>query len=290
MLTINKQPWYTMKEVAEQLHVHPLTIGRWRREGRIRSSLKLGKKYLFSQENLNEMLQSGITQTARTRLRRSEKSIQDDLKMVQLFREGKTLEEVGFKYDLTRERVRQRLKHYGIVGRHGGNTVRALSRSVIRDKANYERKEKRSQRKYGIGIQERRNLKTTFFSHPQYCKAEKIYLSLRSNSFRNYVPWSISLTSFIELIRPYVNIYGKGQMVIRRKDVNKPYEIDNIEVVTHKYSSRITRNRKLIALLLAKEPELEPHEVARRLGIKRMAVTAIMLMEKNKRKFQTAGS
>ncbi len=53
----------TAQEAAKVIHLHPVTILRWAREGRI-PHLRLGRKVLFPLSQLNAWLESGYTDCA----------------------------------------------------------------------------------------------------------------------------------------------------------------------------------------------------------------------------------
>lgn len=67
-------------------------------------------------------------------------------RMVELFRSGLTLEEVGDEFDLTRERVRQIITSAGVTASEGGATVKRAKRAAERAARIAERKRLRSQK------------------------------------------------------------------------------------------------------------------------------------------------
>jgi excisionase family DNA binding protein len=56
MLASPERPWMTIDEVAEQLSVHPETVRRWIRDGRLRVH-RAGRQYRVTREALMEFLQ-----------------------------------------------------------------------------------------------------------------------------------------------------------------------------------------------------------------------------------------
>jgi len=77
------------------------------------------------------------------------------LRMIEMYRSGLTLAQIGQRYDVTRERARQILRKYGCAPDEGGRTKRGnerrASRNAIADAKAY--------RKYGCSLAECRQIK-----------------------------------------------------------------------------------------------------------------------------------
>jgi excisionase family DNA binding protein len=62
-LMLRSHELMTAIEAANQLRIHPVTLQRWAREGRV-PYLKLGRKVLFSASQLNRWIESNYTGSA----------------------------------------------------------------------------------------------------------------------------------------------------------------------------------------------------------------------------------
>lgn len=113
MINVNGVNMYTSKEVAKILGVTNNCIWVWHKNGLLDSSMQIGKSLLFSEENIkNRKLPN----------KRGQPGILEDKtqEMIDLYKSGKTLSDIGIKFGLTRERIRQRLSSHGIKREDGG--------------------------------------------------------------------------------------------------------------------------------------------------------------------------
>ena len=77
------------------------------------------------------------------------------LRMMEMYRAGLTLEQIGQRYDLTRERVRQIIRKYGCAPEEGGVAGRAHNKRVQRRAG----RESAYYRKYGCSVSEYQQIK-----------------------------------------------------------------------------------------------------------------------------------
>ena len=72
----------------------------------------------LSTRNVREILLAELSEEEYRNTKPSNKLSPRDSMMINLTKEGKTLEEIGRRFNVSRERVRQILKKYGIEAKH----------------------------------------------------------------------------------------------------------------------------------------------------------------------------
>lgn len=54
------QQFFSTDETAKILHIHPMTLAKWRREGRGPICAKIGSKYLYSNRAITDFFNNHI--------------------------------------------------------------------------------------------------------------------------------------------------------------------------------------------------------------------------------------
>jgi hypothetical protein len=188
---------FTMKEASEE------------------TSLGYGYVAKLARENDIKFLRSGLA------LKPSPREAQ----MGALYRSGKTLQEIGDSYGITRERVRQLItKFYGLTAPDGGQ--------------HKQTEEKR------VKFEARRNaasLKRVGCNWDQYLilreakKPTRAYASQRQNAARRGIAWELNLWQWWSIWQQSGKWSergrGNGYMMCRNHDVG-PYAVGNVYVAT----------------------------------------------------------
>lgn len=167
--------------------------------------------------------------------------------MASMYTAGKTLEEIGVLYKITRERVRQILKKYhGIVGKDGGIAARA---EANRRKAEVRRDAKFLAR-YGCTYASYRELlelsRETCASGVSYAKAPLgAYRNQERNAKQRGIEWNLSLIEWWEIWQRsgkwQLRGRGKGYMMCRFGDTG-PYAAGNVYIATGIHNGAIQPN------------------------------------------------
>lgn len=167
--------------------------------------------------------------------------------MAGMYKAGKTLEEIGAIYGITRERVRQLLKKYhGIVGKDGGAAARTAAR---RAKAEAKRDAKFMAR-YGCSHEEYRQL--LGLSREMQAEGRSFYrapLGAFRNQERNAktrgIEWNLSLLEWWGIWQRSGKWEqrgrGRGYMMCRFGDVGS-YAIGNVYIATGVHNGSVQPN------------------------------------------------
>lgn len=167
--------------------------------------------------------------------------------MASMYKAGKTLEEIGALYKITRERVRQILKKYhGIVGKDGGQASRAEAK---RRRASAQRDAKFLSR-YGCAYSTYRELlelsRESCASGISYAKSPLgAYRNQERNAKQRGIEWQLSLIEWWEIWQRsgkwHLRGRGKGYMMCRFGDMG-PYAAGNVYVATGVHNGTIQPN------------------------------------------------
>ena len=172
---------------------------------------------------------------------------QRDQDMCQLYRSGKTVQEIGDLYGVTRERVRQIIKPYGLDGYSGGASVTAEANRKAREAKRNASREARAQAVYGCSYAElmRINMGMQLTDHgsPAY-----FYFRDGCNAKKAGYILELSLPEWIAIYEKAGGVWNRGRfidgLVLGRKDKALGYTADNLHVVTLAENSRDTQLQK----------------------------------------------
>lgn len=146
-------------------------------------------------------------------------------RMAALYKEGKTLEQIGVEYDLTRERVRQIInKHHGLTGKHGGKAKLAKEKR----KQVYAARDVRSMKQWGCPWSQYVILRDMGWPTRAYARQ-------RINAANRSIGWDLTLwqwwTIWQESGHWAERGRGRGYHMCRKLDQG-PYSIDNVYIAT----------------------------------------------------------
>lgn len=147
-----------------------------------------------------------------------------------LFLAGATLQEVGDKHGISRERVRQILKRAGVPTKAGGKSKKAAD-NVVQRKTD---KDARSMEKYGLPWNE-------YLKH-RGKKTARAYTQQKSSAQNRGIPFELS---FGQWLRIWVDSgkleqrgTGKESYVMSRKGDAGGYTVDNVVIATTQANGR----------------------------------------------------
>lgn len=146
-------------------------------------------------------------------------------RMANLYKAGKTLEQIGAEFGITRERVRQIIKkHHGLTAKHGGAT------KIAKDKRKkfYADRDARSMKKWGCPFSQYILLRDAG-------KPVRAYHCQRQNAAARGIGWELNLwqwwTIWQDSGRWNERGRGRGYNMCRKLDQG-PYSVDNVYIAT----------------------------------------------------------
>ena len=270
----DEQKYFTMKQVAAMLGASYPTISTLVRCGHLTPSLVIGKNYLFTPEVV-----------AAIKLPEPKYKTCNDEDLARLYRAGKTLSEIGTQHNLTRERVRQRLKRVGISKHEGGASIKKKSLDVIRAVARKEQTERTSMRQWNLSVDDMAKVRASL-TKSEALKLCAQYKQILFNAHRRKIPFLISFSDYVTLMKPHVTEYGRGGVVLHRIDPDIGYENRNVVVLTHSESSILGKREQKISDLHNRG--YRPSQIGNKLGIKPKTVSSVLATINTKLKFTEA--
>jgi hypothetical protein len=182
------------------------------------------------------------------------KNKERDLEFIELYKQGKSLQDIGTIYGFTREHIRQRLKINGLTRIHGGRSIKTFlntSSRLIKLKEKNERMEKRCFDYYGCSL-EFRNL---YGDHNKYGTLPMAFKTQKNSARTRGINWDLTFPQWLNIWQESGNLanrgIGSGKYVMARTCDMGGYEIGNVEIITHNQNSKDCRamdkvlNRKL---------------------------------------------
>lgn len=152
-----------------------------------------------------------------------------------LYQSGMTLQQIGERFGLTRERIRQVMtKHLGVKSGDGGQHVIAEMRKQVR----LEARDKRYLAKSGYTFVE-------YWSTPKAVRSA--YNMQRKNADRRGIAWEMNLRQWWGLWQAsgFWSQRGRGHgYCMCRKGDEGPYSVDNVFIASARYNSSTTKQKK----------------------------------------------
>lgn len=154
------------------------------------------------------------------------------LAIIELFTNGKTLQEIGDSYGITRERVRQILKRYGYKGVHGGAAVSDRHCNAL----GMTRLEKEA-------------------AERQFPGCIKAYRQQKSTAARRGIEWEITFREWLAVWDGHWNRRGRGDgLVMCRKKDQGPYKVGNVYLATNSFNATAYQMRKWHGVDIESDP------------------------------------
>lgn len=161
--------------------------------------------------------------------------------IAELYKTGKTFQEIGEQYELTGERVRQIVKSIGIYRNQGGAYIKSKARMDASEKKRLQSWDKRSFKKYGCSYEEVKRISGGRLSDG----IARNYINQRNSSMQRGIEWSISFPDWVDAWKSSGNWNNRGcsedGYCLARKDFTVGFTKDN--VVVEKLSKLVTRTR-----------------------------------------------
>lgn len=156
------------------------------------------------------------------------------LSMAFMYKQGKTLQEIGDAYGITRERVRQLIKALGLSGKDGGIRVSSGKKVSSKKAATLKRKNIHTQKYYGcdyglaVKLNDGKQLSTPNSLARNYIEQRRNAISIRD------VGWDISFPEWADVWVESGLLdkrgRGKGKFVMGRIKDQGPYHRLNVYI------------------------------------------------------------
>lgn len=147
--------------------------------------------------------------------------------MKALYGSGQTLIQIGGKYGITRERVRQIMtKYHGVRAKDGGRAISACQMK----KAFAKKRDERCQRRFGCSYKDYREI-VLFPGKPTYAFGQQ-----KKNAQARCIPWELTLSQWWKTWQQSGHWRDRGRTLgkfgmCRLNDIG-PYAVDNVYIAT----------------------------------------------------------
>jgi len=166
---------------------------------------------------------------------RGQRDIARELEMVRLYRGGQTLQQVGDVFGLTRERVRQLIKHHGITGKDGGIHTSAKRTAEAKAAAQRARRDARALMYYGCTYGELIRLNSGIAPRVGSSAAGK-FRQQKNNALARKVAWAITFPQWMAIWAESGHWNERARTrdgyVMARKGDTGPYAVGNVYITT----------------------------------------------------------
>ncbi len=164
--------------------------------------------------------------------------------MADAYRNGLTLQQVADHYKLTRERVRQVLRKFGIAADEGGRSLRGRLNEEARKSAARENRDVRVLHFYGC-TQEEALANNEGLKISDRDSLAMAYRSQRRNAEARGVGWEFTFPSWVKAWKDSGKLDLRGRhadaYVMGRKGDEGPYSPDNVEFLTLRENARFAQ-------------------------------------------------
>lgn len=155
---------------------------------------------------------------------------------VSLYRSGHTLQQIGDKYGLTRERIRQILVAAGVSWTDGGQHVLHKARTTLRRNAVMSRRNRNAISIYGCTYEQVIRCNDGQASRKKGSLADRYVTQKNSAIHTRGISWEITFPEWVQVWKESGKIderglWANGYCMARKGDVG-PYSIDNVYITT----------------------------------------------------------
>ena len=160
-----------------------------------------------------------------------------EAQMCDLYREGKTLREIGILFGVSRERIRQIISALGVTRKDGGQTIGA-NETRARKKAEKERLFRQRAKRLGMPHTELRKHLNQYGSGSKSPLSK--YRSHRQAARKRGIGWKFNFGSWWKMWSESGKwaLRGRGKYVMARSGDEGPYAVENVYICTASQNSK----------------------------------------------------
>lgn len=173
-----------------------------------------------------------------------QKAKERDEEFISLYKSGKTLQEIGEIYGISRERVRQRLSKNGLIKSDGGSHIKTfinLAENAFKNRGFTAKREIACINYYGCS----REYRDSLGDCNVYGQLPMAYKSQKNSARKRGIEFNLTLPEWIEIWQNSGQLHnrglGAGKYVMARVCDSGAYEKDNVEIITHSQNSKDCR-------------------------------------------------
>ena len=179
-------------------------------------------------------------------VKRPEKNNTRDQEIIAFYKEGKTLQEIGDIYGLSRERIRQLLKMNGLNSMDGGKILHNIFKKIHCIKK-VSPQELKCLNSYGCS----REVRNCFGKPHLKGTLAYSYHNQKSNALSRGLLFNLTLPEWVEIWRQSGHLHergkGSGKYVMARFSDSGGYTKDNVQIITHNENSKEAREMDYIS-------------------------------------------
>lgn len=160
-----------------------------------------------------------------------------DEAFIEAYKNGKTLDEIGAEWGITRERVRQRLAKFGITREHGGQAIKSFLKAddrVAKEKEKIGRREQKHFERWGCSVEfvdSVSDLPRSDKRHP----IQRFECQMKNAKHNRKIDWQLTFPQWWQVWQESGKWEqrgrGKGYGMARYFDAG-PYSVDNVHIIT----------------------------------------------------------
>ncbi|WP_401733500.1 sigma factor-like helix-turn-helix DNA-binding protein [Stenotrophomonas muris] len=153
--------------------------------------------------------------------------------MTAMYKGGKTLQQIGDLFGITRERVRQLMRKSGLTRHDGGIHVTAAAKRAEASVRRAASREEAAKRVYGVTYAEAIALNEGRRLGSAGCLAQKFREKKHNVVSKTGCEWSLSLRDYVNVITKADLPIGRGSSdgVLVRRDTSIGYVDGNVQIV-----------------------------------------------------------
>lgn len=158
--------------------------------------------------------------------------------MVELYKAGQTLEQIGAAYQITRERVRQIIAAVGVTRKDGGQAKSAAEKKAWREAAIKRRRDARAFNSYGCSHDAAIAANQGKPLRERGCLASG-YRTQKHNAGRRNIEWRFTFPEWVAVWVVSGRIHERGRVtgdsfVMARFSDAGPYSASNVYITTNR--------------------------------------------------------
>jgi hypothetical protein len=164
--------------------------------------------------------------------------------MCTMYREGRTLQEIGDRFGITRERVRQLIRPLGVTRADGGIHIAAVENQRRREVRASASREARSMSTYGCSYAEAKRLNYGM-AFSDVGSPAFAYMRDRCNHTRRGKTFELTFPQWSDLFEAAGGVFNRGRfaegLVLSLRDKRGNFVMGNVRVITLSENTRETR-------------------------------------------------